>query len=204
MAKRSLQLNELISRNARLAFEAHQKREAGVGRDFTRAKLITVMWQIMAFEGTETYSRNRIRKALDSYFPRGREAPERFWRCDYLEAFCVAVQVEVTDIVSDDFYGDGVVQLAKRQSLLAHQIEKRMTESQLSALARELDRILQYPGLWDELEQWVPIVLDAADKFEAAGRMSNLIMGLSYWEARGKKKASDRKLITKKELTRRK
>ena len=177
-----MNINELIARNAKQAFEEHRKREAARGKDFDRTALIAQMADFLVDGSGKHYTKNRVRQALDAYLPESPGRPKRFWRIEYLDAFASVVEAPLYRLVHYDYDGQEHIPGASRSELLSNKLSKRLTDDQLQALAYELDDVFEIPGMWELTDVLTGLLVDASSKQDAMSKVWKLLDKSSVWD----------------------
>lgn len=173
-------LNGIISKNARLAFERAKSAppdEFGVA--MSRAELSRRMTrrlfpEIDEHDDTAVPNQWEIkRKSLYRMIDELLSGKKR-WRSDYLQAFCDSVGTFPERLVSPDYDG-GKVSEATAAALLGRALGRRLTGPQARRLNKVLNASLDRPGMFELVAEVSETILAAPDAERADARTGKVI-----------------------------
>lgn len=187
-------LNGIISKNARVAFERATKAPRDeFGEPMNRAELSRRMTRRLfpeLDEHDDTASPNQWEIKRKSIYRMIGEllSGKKKWRSDYLQAFCDSIGTFPERLVSPDYDG-GKVSEATAAALLGRALGRRLTGPQARKLNKTLNAGLDRPGMFDLIMEVVETILSAPDAERADSRAGKVIEKRSaVFEAKPPKK----------------
>lgn len=166
-------LNEIISRNARLALERAKKAAADEGESLTQAEVARRMAGLMVrprgSSRSEEWTPETIYRTLTELLNNRRP-----WRADFIEAFARAVGGTPERLVALDYDGTGKVADATHAHYLATALGRRLEPKEARRIIRNLNRELDRPGMYELVTAVAEALLSAPTverAFMEAGRL---------------------------------
>lgn len=185
-----LAANDLITRNAWLAFDSHVERQKVDGIVFTKAKLVRGMADYLNAHECGKYTRDRVRSALNRYMPKPPKVPNAFWRVEILDAFAYVTECRLHRLVAPGFGGHGDIEVASYAVLLSQTLGKHISERAMGEMLRSIRKSKQPKAYAQMMADMCVALIDCPTRSEAHERISRSILGSALWAADGKKRVS--------------
>lgn len=170
-------LNEITSRNARLALERASKDAERRGERLGLTEIARRMSALMIRPegpGREKHGERRDPASVQRQLRRYLDHPERnVWRLDYLEAFAQALGVPVGRLIAFNY--DQVKASEEPAQLLSDALGRRLEPEDAAITLGNLSRELEQPGLFDLMNRIAEALLDTDEQMAAAGTVATLV-----------------------------
>ncbi len=177
-------LNEIVSRNARLALKRARAAAAEKGEKLTKAEVARRMSSRMIRQSGpgrekrgESFDPRTIDRTLTELL-----AGRRLWRTDYLDAFASSIGSVPERLTALD-YDEGKVSEATYAQWLASALGRRLPPRQARRIIRNLTLELEREGMFELVSDVAEEMLEASGRDEAIARVNRVLLRTKVWDS---------------------